>query len=177
MFDTNDDGYFDRWEYIDQETGIPIRVASVEDAENIDFGNDWERLAEFYNEEALPESVRLNEALIGELMNHLGPEASEVKSTFAPLLDRREISLDERRYLLDLMREYFYYLFRMKFYGQTKTELESLPGTDPRFDLDIMKESTKSWERAVLLAQIDSIYERGDYAKVTELLRMHQDNF
>ncbi|MCA9434920.1 MAG: hypothetical protein KC978_04000 [Candidatus Omnitrophica bacterium] len=177
MFDTNADGYFDRWEYIDQETGAPIRVASVRDAENIDFGNDWDKLAKFYNEEALPESIRLNEELISELEKHLGNEAAEVETEFAPLLAREEMSPDERRYLLDLVREYFYYLFRMKYYGQTKTELESLPGTDPRFDLQIMKDSTRSWDRAVLLGQIDAAYEVSDYSKVTELLRTNDESF
>ncbi|MCA9438567.1 MAG: hypothetical protein KC978_22475, partial [Candidatus Omnitrophica bacterium] len=171
MFDTNEDGYFDRWEYIDQETGLPIRIASVRDAENIDFGNDWDRLAKFYNEEALPESIRLNEALIEELKSELGQGAKEVASQFAPLLNREEISPDEKRYLLDLQREYFYYLFRVKYYGQTKTELEDLPGTDPRFDLQIMKDSTESWERAINLAQLDAAYEQGDYKAVIDMLR------
>ncbi|MCA9418670.1 MAG: hypothetical protein KC917_20515, partial [Candidatus Omnitrophica bacterium] len=79
--------------------------------------------------------------------------------------------------LLDLVREYFYYLFRTKYYGQTKAELESLPGTDPRFDLQIMKDSTRSWDRAVLLGQIDAAYEVSDYSKVTELLRTNDESF
>lgn len=170
MFDVDGDGFFDRWEYIDGETGKPIRVASVSGVENRVFGNDWEALQKFYTEEALPESIRLNEALINRLLGFLGEEAREVQAQFMTLADREEVSPDERRYILDLLREYLYYIFIDKINAQTKTEFEALPVIDPRFKREVMLDSTSTWERAVLLARIDQAYSRGDLETVLSLL-------
>ena len=54
MYDTDGDGYFDRWEWYDAGAGEPYRVAEIRDADNLDFGDDYEKMFAFYNETAVP---------------------------------------------------------------------------------------------------------------------------
>ncbi|NUN98287.1 MAG: hypothetical protein HUU16_19155, partial [Candidatus Omnitrophica bacterium] len=111
LFDTDENGYFDRWEYYFQESSTPYRVAVVPVIGNHDLALDKKRLRAFFTEEVLPEAIRLNEALIARLEQlHPLPDDPTVRRIREAISDR--ISPDEKRYLLDLIRERLFRAYR-----------------------------------------------------------------
>ena len=170
MFDTNKDGYFDRWEYYYDEGVSPYRVASVPDVENRDLGNDWAMIQDFYTGTVLPEALQWNEKVIAALeRSHSGTDDSVL--VFLRKALEKDISPDERRYVLDLIRERHYHLLQCERQKETKTAMGSLPQQDPRSIPVVMEESTEIWSKAVWLSRLDAAYSRGDYLEVINMLR------
>lgn len=171
FFDTNENGYFDRWEYYWHDSATPYRVVSGEGQEEgiVHFGNDWAGVQGFYTDQALPKSIQENTALVEALRKQLGDVSDPVLDCVA---NAREIesSTDESRYLLEIERERLYTLVRKQVAAGVKEKLDSLPPQDPRSHPVIMKESELAWGRGAALANFDGAMGRGDYAGAAKLL-------
>ncbi len=164
MFDTTDDGYFDRWEYFSTDSPLPYRTANVSDVKNRDFGDDWKAMQAFYTYEALPESIRLNKKLIEEMKSICAaPVPDRIKQAF-----KDDISPDERRYLLDIVREIQYQGFRKEIRVLERELMDAIPDKEPRSTPGIMENSTKVWNLSVLISKFDTAYANGDFAEAIE---------
>ncbi len=169
MFDTDDDGYFERWEYFTADSSEPYRTAQVNKDENLDFQNDWQEMQSFYTEIILPESIQLNETLIGEF-EKINADFSPIPATLSEALTKH-ISPDEKRYILDLIREYRYRQFRRYIRDLNKKQMEKIPSNDPRSNAELMQQSTQSWDLAVLMTQFEFAYEQGDFKQAIDEIR------
>ncbi len=166
-FDINMDGYFDRWEYIDQDESKPYRVVQTTQVKNVDLGDDIQEVASFYNQEALPEAIRLNELLIKELEKYV----DEPLPGYLQNAQAQSASPTERRYILDLIREYRFLQFQsharelaVQSYKQSQTR-------DPRTTVEKRRQSECVWQFSVQLSQIDAAYESGEYQKTISLVQ------
>ena len=169
-FDMDKDGYFDRWEYYDRDSAAPYRVSTVVDVANRDLDLDWNAIRKFYTDTALPDATRLDEELIAALQKEAGEEQDEVLTLLESAL-AKDISPDERRYILDLVRERYYRLLWEKWQQDAKERMEAIPGQDPRSVPLIMRDSTAVWERSVFLSRLDAAYSAGKFEKVIEMLK------
>lgn len=176
MFDTDEDGYFDRWEHFAPESSLPVRVTSVSEAKNFDLGDDWDKIAAFYQSK-LQEAVAANQFFLEVIEKFTPLEGLETVAQWQGLLGMDHWSLDERRYLLDLTRDYLYYRFQSHWRNKAKEILDGLPDQDPRSAPLIMEESTQGWGLSAALSEIDAAYGRGDYRKAMELLLANRKRF
>ena len=175
-FDTNDDGYFDRWEHYSAESSMPVRITSVPDAKNLDLGESWDEVQRFYQSK-LQEAVEANHFFL-EVFGRFTPgEGMETVADWQGLLGMDFWSLGEKRYLLDLTRDYLYDRFSAHWRGKAKEVLDPLPDQDPRSAPVIMEESTQGWGLSAALSEVDAAYGRGDYRKAMELLLANRKRF
>jgi hypothetical protein len=168
VVDTNDDGYFDRWEYYGKDEVLPYRVASVPDADNRDIEGDWDALTGFYNKEVLPEAIRINRESI-QALERFGEEYAPAVPAF---LEKacRWISLRTSNGIFWIG------------FGNTATgvlsndpgnflrETAYQTGAGSRQIPEFRSQSTASWEDAVILSRIEEAYARGEWEKMMTLL-------
>ena len=110
FFDTDGDGFFDRWEVNLDNRGSPERVTT--DAQNVQMLPwDWNELHRFYTD-LLPRVVSSNLALISTIKS-LGISSAD---TILPrAVERLEenfesiTSVERQRYVSDLLREYYFH--------------------------------------------------------------------
>ncbi|HQH73802.1 MAG TPA: hypothetical protein PK360_17130, partial [bacterium] len=169
MFDTNRDGYFDRWEYFREGEDVPYRVASTPNVGNKDLNGDWASIMSFYNQQAVPEATRLNEQLIAAIERQGGEFTPPVPANLTAALSQ-DISPDERRYILDWIREHRYRHFEKAAQARAKEQMNALLSRDPRGSVELRKQSSLAWDRAVTLSRIDDAYARGEYDVVIKLV-------
>jgi hypothetical protein len=166
-FDVNQDGYFDRWEYFDQDSNKPYRVVQTAQVDNVDLGSDIKEISAFYNQEALPEVIRLNELLIKELDKNVdGPMPRYLQTALA-----QSSSPTERRYILDLIREYKYIKFQSYARELAAQSVKQSKTRDPRTTVEKRRQSENAWEFSVQLSKIDAAYESGEYQKLIALIQ------
>jgi len=144
MFDTDGDGYFDRWETYRTGTPGPVRVATVLDAGIRDLPNDWDALHRFYTRELLPEALEANDKLTAA-MRSLDPDFA-VPENLAQALKAAACD-GEKRYVQDLIRECRYLALR-----------------------DHLARRTGDRAIARLLSSLDAAYGEGRYGDAAELL-------
>jgi hypothetical protein len=103
MYDTDGNGYFDRWEVWLKGDGGPWRVSTVRDerARRVPFDIAW--LRRFYTEQALPEAMTADEKLMAA-MNRARPFACPAELEAA----MRAGPDNYRRYAMDLAAELEY---------------------------------------------------------------------
>lgn len=171
LLDADSDGYLDRWEYYRYPQKTPYRVASIANAANRDFGNRWPEMQAFYTLQALPEAIRLNESMIAAV-EKLGKEfIPDIPENLAKALQNKN-SPDERRYLLDWIREIYYLKFREEMQNRIPDGWEINAMKELR-SLQADNRSIQSWDLSARLARIDADYESGNYeaaaAKISEL--------
>ncbi|MFH1740294.1 MAG: DUF4861 family protein, partial [bacterium] len=108
FFDTNGDGFFDRWELNLDNRGSPERV--VENAQRVHMLPwDYEELHRFYME-LLPEVIQKNKSIIAAIRRvGLNAEDTILPKAVARLEENLEgiSSLERLRYVTDLLREYY----------------------------------------------------------------------
>lgn len=168
MFDTDEDGYFDRWEYYARDSARPYRVARVPEADNIDFGDDWEAIGKFYREEVLPEAIRLNEQFLEAVAAFTEHAAAMPANLKAALEDAQ--SPTERRYVLDLMREHAWRHLEARLLEDGQAFFASQPTGQTSFTSEAL-ESERVWKRQTRLSRIADFYARGEIAAAAEMLR------
>ncbi|HXK94389.1 MAG TPA: hypothetical protein PKV38_11965, partial [bacterium] len=83
---------------------------------------------------------------------------------------KQDISPDERRYILDWIREYRYWHFQKAAQARARQQLTAHLGQDPRASVELRKQSPSAWDRAVTLSRIDDAYARGLYDQVVEMM-------
>ena len=179
-YDTDGDGFFDRWEVYLANSTRPVRVTQVRDekAKLIEVGPA--ALGEFLEKEVLPGVKAENDRLLAAIDAVRPYEApAELKAALA------KGPAGYRRYAQDVLRELAYLNLRDYYAtlaGQTLFRDERgnrpgdywgdlgdrsaprRPGTVPAWD------SVKAWKLARLLEELDVAYGRGDYARAAELI-------
>ncbi len=110
FFDTDGDGFFDRWEVNLDNRGSPERVAT--DVQNVQMLPwDWNELHRFYVE-LLPRVVSSNQALISTIQS-LGISSSDtiLPDAVKRLEENLESvgSIERQRYVTDLLKEYYFH--------------------------------------------------------------------
>lgn len=171
MFDTDGDGYFDRWEHFGADDVLPYRTATVSDAKNVNFGSNWKKMSSFYTETVLPEAIVANKRLIAAIEALGEGYAPAIPEYLSASLRRDDISPDERRYVLDRIREYRYQSFRKLAWKDSGETLLLLSDKDPRSNKDIMESSSTAWQTLVGLAGLERLYERGEYGEVAKRIQ------
>ncbi len=173
MFDTDRNGYFDRWEVYLSNSSRPVRVTQVRDekARRIDF--DPEKLSDFYLKEVLPLARSENDKLLAAL--------NKLRSFDVPAGLKTALTLGPesfRRYAQDVLRELTYQAFRDYFGTQANQILlkdsEDKSGKEflgdlrwlikgKRNDIETTPNSMTAWKLARLLDELDIAYGQGDY--------------
>jgi len=181
MFDTDGNGFFDRWEVYRAGSATPVRVADVHDerARRLEF--DIDKLSDFYLREVLPRAQAANEKLIeamSELKPFALPKGLEAAMQTGPA--------NYRRYAQDVARE-LHYLELREYLGKlanTTLLADSVDKTGKEFagDLRWLKRggtpdpltttpnSSTAWKLALMLKNLDIAYGEGDYDAAVEVL-------
>lgn len=180
MFDTDGNGYFDRWEFYLSNSTRAVRVTQVADekARHVDSGPG--ALAEFYAREVLGRAKAEN-AKILEAMNAARPFDAPA-GLKAALAQGPE---GYRRYAQDVLRELTYTSFRDfystlanqtllkdsreeregEFYGDLVARTKPRrPVAEPGLD------SAGAWKLARLLEELDIAYGRAEYDRACGLI-------
>ena len=167
MFDTNADGYFDRWEYYGFPRAEPYRIASVINTKNRDYKNDWKRLQSDYTQQVLPEAIRANEQWIAALNDLGGNFIPSLPDNVTQALQAATCD-EERRFLLDLQREFYYMHFRNRILSRSRRGLDQDKQNENRTVLSTQSPSARAWETSVQWAKIDSLYAEGNIQEAAE---------
>lgn len=181
MYDTDQNGYFDRWEFYPAGSNVPLRVTSVheEKAKRVEFEPD--RLSAFYLNEVLPKAKAANEKLMAamsELRPFVVPEGLKVAMGTGPE--------SYRRYAQDIARELQYQDLRQYFGGKANAILlaDSTDKSGKEFAgdlrwlkrggtpdaLETTSNSHTAWKLALLLKDLDIAYGQGDFDAAVVIL-------
>lgn len=162
MYDTDDNGYFDRWEVYKVGDPVPVRVTTVRDerARRIPF--DYDGLVRFYTEEVLPQAMAANDRLMQAMreLRVFEVPAGLVEATLTG-------SPNVRRFAQDIVREMLYQNLRQHLTTKAHTIIHEAKmndlwplGSDERAGT---KNSYYAWRLIRALAEFDTAYGRGDY--------------
>ena len=169
MFDTDNNGYFDRWEVYLGEDPIPSRVSTLRNERAVMLDFDFESLTKRYTKQILPEAIAANQKFIDAMSQVYEFEIPE------GLQDAMNIGSDNfRRYAQDVARELHYQTFRKKATEQAHEVLRSQATGDLRrikeIEIDKTKNSQTAWTLLRILAELDSLYGQGKLDKARALL-------
>jgi hypothetical protein len=170
MFDTDGNGYFDRWEIYLGNDSSPVRVSTVRDerAQCIEF--ELDSLTETYTKEILPQAMAANEKLM-VAMNKLQPFEAPQGLQKA----MKSGSANFRRYAQDVAREMQYQNLRKHFTEQARQVLRTRKMNDLRWvkkvDIDGTRNSHTAWCLVRALTELDIAYGQGEYDKATNLMK------
>lgn len=168
-YDTDENGYFDRWEVYLGDDPIPVRVTTVQDEKTRPVAFNDKALHDFYTGQVLPEAIRLNEAFASAM--------SEVHDfTPPPCLTSTQHtdSTTHRRYRMDVVRELQYQNLRRHFSEMAQRILAESKMNDLR-QLDSSQRagtsnSQTAWQLITLLAKLDVAYGEGEYTRAISIL-------
>ena len=171
MFDTDGNGYFDRWEY---DFGDWRRVASVSDERAEDLPWDVEALSKRFTGDILPRANAANQRVM-EAMAVVRPFVPDPKIAAVA----RTATSNHQRYAQDVLRELQYADFYTHWSEVAKRILAERPMDDLR-PLDAQARATgptsqTAWELRRLLTEIDVLYGQGrleDAAALMEAQRL-----
>ncbi len=126
MFDTDGNGFFDRWELYLGDDPLPVRVTTVRDERVTRLGPfDCERTRKLYTERVLPQAMADNERLAAA-MEAIRPFAVDEKLQRA----MREGPPNFRRYAQDIARELRYQDLRKYFQSLAQNVLDGCKMND-----------------------------------------------
>lgn len=169
MFDTDDNGYFDRWEVWLNGDNEPWRVSTVRDekARRVPFDIAW--LREFYTKKVLPEAMAANEKLMAA-MSRVRPFTCSAELQAA----MREGPDNYRRYAQDIALELHYRDLRRSLNEAANKVLAEAKMDDLR-PLPPEKRATTSnsqtaWELARSLQRLDAAWGEGDAYQAADVL-------
>jgi hypothetical protein len=172
MFDTNGDGYFDRWEVYWAGSPAPVRVSTVADAGIRSLPHDWSQLQRLYSRELLREALAAGRKLLDAmrpLCDYQPPDCLD-KALKSCTCD------SEKLYVQDLIREEHYLALREKLLRRSAALLAPWETKPYPHSPGETVASGRAWEYAVALARLDSAYAEGRYddaaATLCELARI-----
>ena len=175
MFDTDKDGYFDRWEVYLGTDPAPVRVTTVRDERARRIDSRPEALSDFLLKEILPQAEAANDRIMAA-MSALRPFT--VPPGVKAAMSNPAVSGSFRRYAQDIARELQYRDLRGYFTRQAEAILlkdsEDKSGKEFLGDLRwIVKNkieeltttpnSQTAWTLARLLQTLDTAYGQGDF--------------
>lgn len=162
MFDTNDNGYFDRWEVYSADSVVPLRVTHVCDEKAKPLPFDYDKLVEFTTKQMLPQAIAANEKLMkamGKIHPYTVPDGlAEAMKTGSD---------NERRYAQDVVRELHYQDLRHHITTKANAVLAKTHQDELR-RLGLAKaKKTKSsiyaWQLLLTLKDLELAYGAGDF--------------
>lgn len=169
MFDTDGDGYFDKWEVYRGDSAVPVRVTSVRDprARRIPFDQDF--LREFYTRKVLPEAMMANERLMTSMARvHPHEIPAGLKAAMSEGPD------NYRRYAQDVARELQYEALRQYFADAARNVLARAKMNDLRTLNAQARAATRNtataWKMLILLEELGTAYGRGEYDQAIKVL-------
>ncbi len=176
-FDTDGDGYVDKWQYFRTGEMLPYRTDMVSGIKNRDLGDNYDKMTEVLTGEGIPEALRQNEAF----SNAVGAVAAIAK----PVPDNLVQALaaaptpGEKRYVSDIIREWNYLSLRDATFSKAQKAVEA-PSmvVGPRYEdtpqgrvlrRDLLDSET-GWQLVVLSNRLDTLYGRGEYEEAAKLV-------
>jgi len=171
MFDTDGNGYFDRWEVCLGENSVPVRVTTVRDERVRALPPfDYEQISRYYTQEVLPEAMAANArvtAAMREVRAYKVPAELKAACQTGPP--------NCRRYAQDIARELRYQDLRQHFTGRAHEVIRDAGLNDLRKMNESQRETTanthSAWRLIRVLQQLDVAYGQGADGQVCELLR------
>jgi hypothetical protein len=168
MFDTDGNGYFDRWEVYLGKDAIPSRVSTVRDERAVTLDFDFNTLTERYTKKILPEAIAKNLQFI-EALNQV--YEFEVPKGLREAMNAGSDNFS--RYAQDVARELQYQAFRKEVTERAHQVLRSQEINDLRrikeSKIKETKNSQTAWMLLRALAELDNAYGQGNYANACEL--------
>jgi hypothetical protein len=166
FFDTDRDGYFDRWETHLTGQTMPVRVSTARDAGIRDLPSDYDELREIYTQELLPEALDANDTLMGA-MRKMGDY--QVPDHLQAALSAATCDT-ERLYVKDLIREGLYLDLRRRLAKQSEELFAGFPPADLRRKPKELATSIKAWKFSRLMSDLDAAYGEGRYDDAAKCL-------
>lgn len=175
-YDTDGDGYLDRWEIFRDGSSSPVRVTQVTDPKAHPIALDRKLLLHEYNEKILPAAVAEDEQLIAALKPFAHSGLAQKYEAAAQQSDMQE----RKRYLLDVARELYYLAARDALYAASEAapypalanqsdKRTAAPGPiDGHFT---MGDTLAYWKKAASMEQFERAYGQGDFAKAASFLK------
>jgi hypothetical protein len=169
MYDTDGNGYFDRWEVYLGDDPTPVRVSNVHDEKTRPVPFEDKALSDFYVQQVLPEAIRLNEAFMSA-MN--AAQDFELPSCLTKSLHAG--SPTHSRYAMDVARELQYQNLRRHFGtiargALKKAKMNDLRQLDSTQRVDTPNSQT-AWQMTTLLEELDVAYGQGEYRQAIPIL-------
>jgi len=171
MLDSDDNGFFDRWEVYLGEGLTPVRVATVHDEKVRPLQFDFHELSKFYVEEALPEAMDANEKLMAAMQkihDFSIPEGLE--------RSLNEGSANIRRYAQDVVRELHYQSLRRDLLGPAHAVLREAEFDDLFSQRRNPPNTETAWSVIRLLQDLEVAYGNGDFDEAISLLEKAAQN-
>lgn len=169
MFDSDGNGYFDRWEVYLGNDPTPVRVSTVRDEKVQPVPRQYESLVEFYGEEVLPAALTANQSFI-EAMQKVHPY--EIPSVLKESMQSG--SPNDRRFAQDVVREIHYQRLRQSLMEDAQLKLVNVPNDDLRSLIAAERRqaatSQSAWQLVRLLQKLDVAYGQGDFELGVQLL-------
>jgi len=176
FFDTNNDGYLDRWEFDLNNDGRPERIATVADPKARHLPFDYTSLSQFYSKEVLPTAIRETQDLIA------------VMKKYATLEDERALRLEElvgqtdlperKRLFLDIVREYYYQALVNRLYtisaAAPYAKVSRSGGEGHTFTRNEGFATEKWWQLTSNISLMDQNYNAGNYSTVATYLKQFE---
>ncbi len=178
MFDTDGNGFFDRWEFYLANGTRPVRATQVKDEKVRRLETGLSGLPAFYAKDVLPKAKAENDRLLAA-MSKLRP--------FDPPAGLRGAmasgAAGERLYAQDICRELAYISLR-DYYATLANQILLKDGRAPgefkattpersperKQAADAVSEAARAWTLARILERLDLAYGEGDYAKACDTL-------
>jgi len=171
-FDTDNDGYFDRWEVDLNNDSIPDRVSSISDPDVELLSWDYSTLKEFYVNKVLEAAIQSDL----EMITALRPWSASVPEVddLIPALEERIRSAtreEEKRYLLDILRE-LYYVNAIKHLRAIERSLLPDPyGAEAKYETEKLNLSIEYWSFAKRVTEFDVAYSAGHFDEAIGILK------
>ncbi len=170
MFDTEGNGFFDRWEVYLGDNPQPVRVTTVRDEKVMRMGPfDYQRTCKVYNEEVLPAAMAANERVMAA-MSKVRPFDIDEKLRKA----MREGPPNFRRYAQDIACELHYQDLRRHFQALAQGVLDRCKMNDlrslPAKAREATANSQTAWQVLRVLEKLDAAFGQGDVDGAIRLL-------
>jgi len=172
FFDTDGDGYFDRWEIDLDNDAIPERTSTILEPQITVLDWDYTTLSAFY-QKVLPLAIEENLSMI-DAMRRVGGREGPYREAIASLEEKiaGEGELPAKKYLLDILRE-FYYQHIIENLRTAERALRVPPYTArSKYDIDKLAASIRSWDFARGVTEFEVAYARGDYSAAVSILEI-----
>jgi hypothetical protein len=168
-FDTNADGYSDRWEVYREGQAAPVRVSTVLDPGVRELPGEWDKLTAVYTQELLPEARRANQQLMAA-MRRVDPEFAGSEELAKALAAAP--SETEKRYIEDIQREQQYLALREKLLAKSAAWLAKESATERALSRgpERLTDSEAAWTFTQRIARLDVAYGEGRYDQAVEIL-------
>ncbi len=169
MFDTDGNGYFDRWEVYWGDGPVPVRVTTVRDEKTRPVAFEYPSMANFYAQEVLPEAIAANERLRAAMtkVRSFEPPPGLAAATASG-------TANVRRFAQDVVREMHYQDLRQYFTRKAHEVIRAAGQDDLRRTTRNRERTTANtdyaWRLITALAELDVAYGQGDFDKACAAL-------